>query len=300
MARILGVGNATLDIINTVDRYPAEDSEQRATSQRICRGGNCANTLVVLSQLGHDCSWAGVLADEPDAKRICADFDRYRVDWSSAYQLTTGKVPTSYILSNERNGSRTIVHVRDLPEYPATRFCELALNDYNWLHFEGRNVSELKQMLDYVDTMHPEIPVSLEIEKQRHDIEQLFDYPDVLIFSRVFVEQSGYHEPTPFLAEMRKLYQAKHLVCAWGDQGAYAIDEEGTSIYSPAHPVSPVVETLGAGDTFNAALINAFIQQEPLDAALYQACELAAYKCGITGLTLPQQAALKPGHERPG
>ena len=155
-------------------------------------------------------------------------------------------------------------------------------------------------MLDYVDTMHPEIPVSLEIEKQRDDIEQLFNYPDVLIFSRVFVEQSGYHEPTPFLVEMRKLYQARHLVCAWGDQGAYAIDEEGTSIHSPAHPVSPVVETLGAGDTFNAALINAFIQQEPLDAALYQACELAAYKCGVMGLALPQIIGCKPDHERPG
>ena len=66
MARILGVGIATLDIINTVDGYPAEDSEVRAIHQRICRGGNATNTLVVLSQLGHRCAWAGVLADEPD------------------------------------------------------------------------------------------------------------------------------------------------------------------------------------------------------------------------------------------
>ncbi|MBL1294300.1 MAG: ketohexokinase, partial [Thiotrichales bacterium] len=43
---------------------------------------------------------------------------------------------------------------------------------------------------------------------------------------------------------------------------------------------------LGAGDTFNAALINAFLQEEALDTALYQACELAAKKCGIEGFNL--------------
>ena len=283
MARILGVGNATLDIINTVDHYPAEDSEQRAVSQRICRGGNTANTLVVLSQLGHDCHWAGVLTDEPDASHICADFDQYQVDWSPADQVSAGKVPTSYILSNRRNGSRTIVHVRDLPEYPAARFFELELKGYDWLHFEGRNVDQVKLMLDYVDAMHPDIPVSLEIEKQRDNIEQLFDYPSVLIFSRVFAEQNGFYDPTAFLKAMRKQCQADYLICAWGDQGAYASGEEGCSIRSPAHPVSCVVETLGAGDTFNAALINSLLKQETLDVALYQACNLAAAKCGMTG-----------------
>lgn len=286
MARILGVGNATLDIINSLARYPEEDSEQRAESQRICRGGNTANTLVVLSQLGHQCSWAGTLADEPDAKRICADFDLNGIDYSPAYQVAQGKVPTSYIINNQSNGSRTIIHTRDLPEYPAAHFYELDLNNYDWIHFEGRNVLEVKKMLDHVMALHPNISISLEIEKHRDGIAQLFNYPDVLIFSRHYVNETSYFEATPFLTDMRKLYQANHLVCAWGKQGAYAVDEENNSIHSPAHPVSTVVETLGAGDTFNAGLINAFLQEETLDSALYQACELAAKKCGIEGFSL--------------
>jgi hypothetical protein len=51
MAKILGIGIAALDIINTVDGYPNEDAEVRAINQRVCRGGNATNTLVVLSQL---------------------------------------------------------------------------------------------------------------------------------------------------------------------------------------------------------------------------------------------------------
>ena len=80
MSKILAVGIATLDIINSVAGYPAEDDEVRAVSQRLCRGGNATNTLAVLSQLGHQCHWAGVLADEPDARHIEADLERHRID----------------------------------------------------------------------------------------------------------------------------------------------------------------------------------------------------------------------------
>ena len=60
MAHVLAVGVATLDIINEVESYPPEDGEVRALAQAIRRGGNASNTLVVLSQLGHSCEWAGV------------------------------------------------------------------------------------------------------------------------------------------------------------------------------------------------------------------------------------------------
>lgn len=68
MSRILAIGIATLDIVNLVADYPPEDSEVRALDQRVSRGGNATNTLVVLSQLGHRCSWGGVLAEDADSR----------------------------------------------------------------------------------------------------------------------------------------------------------------------------------------------------------------------------------------
>ena len=73
MARILGTGNATLDIVLTVDGYPQENDEIRCIDRSIRRGGNAANTLVVLSQLGHACSWAGMLVDTAEGKFIRDD-----------------------------------------------------------------------------------------------------------------------------------------------------------------------------------------------------------------------------------
>ncbi|MFO7557621.1 MAG: PfkB family carbohydrate kinase [Desulfobacterales bacterium] len=184
MARILAVGNATLDIINLVDNYPHEDQEVRALSQQRCRGGNATNSLVVLSQLGHDCSWAGTLASEPDAEAILADLQQHKIDLSAVHTVDHGKVPTSYVSLSRASGSRTIVHFRDLPEYDADYFTQIDLDQIDWVHFEGRNLVQVKQMLEHLRREHPGLPCSIEAEKPREGIEQLFPYADLLMFSR--------------------------------------------------------------------------------------------------------------------
>ena len=284
MASILAVGIATLDIINSVDGYPAEDAEVRATAQRICRGGNATNTLAVLSQLGHHGAWAGVLVDDPDARHITADLARHRIDTSAVVKLSHGKSPTSYILHNSRNGSRTIVHYRDLPEYPTSAFSALDLSTYHWLHFEGRNVAETRQMMAAARRHRPKLPCSLEIEKERPDIDQLIGLADVVIFSRPFAIGRGYAGATAFLLNIQKQASRSLLICSWGEDGAYALDRDGGLHHSPAFPPSQVVDTLGAGDTFNAGVIDACLQGLQPPAMLRHACQLAGQKCGHPGL----------------
>lgn len=198
MKRILATGIATLDIINTLDGYPCEDAEVRAVAQRICRGGNATNTLVVLSQLGHCCRWAGVLVDEPDGGHIEAELQRFAIDCSAVRRLSKGKVPTSYICHNQHNGSRTIVHYRDLPEYDASSFARIDLSELDWLHFEGRNVAQTRLMLQHVRRSQPRLPISLEVEKPRAEIESLFGYAQLLLFSRPFAEHLGFCDAATF------------------------------------------------------------------------------------------------------
>ncbi len=284
MSRILGIGIATLDIINGVDGYPAEDAEVRALDQKIRRGGNCTNTLVVLSQLGHRCTWGGVLAAEPDSDRIRADLTRHGIELDAVRTLPHGKVPTSYITLNRRNGSRTIVHYRDLPEFDYDDFAAIDLGNYDWLHFEGRNVTATRRMLEQAKQFFPGIPRSVEIEKPRANIEQLFDHADVLLFSRHFARAGGYVDPQRFLTDMERKTPNIIKVLAWGDEGAYALASNGRPVHSPAYPPPRLIDTLGAGDTFNAGIIDALLAGNDIDQALQRACRLAGRKCGYEGL----------------
>lgn len=283
MAKILGVGIATLDIINTVDTYPQEDTEVRALSQRVARGGNATNTLVVLSQLGHESHWAGTLAQEPDAQHIVDDLARFRVDVSNCWQLNHGKVPTSYISLSQQNGSRTIVHYRDLPEYDFAHFSQIDLLRYDWLHFEGRNVDATRAMLAHAKQIAPRVTRSLEVEKPRPGIEALFGRANVLLFSRAYARARGCDEPESFLRQMALIAPDATLVSAWGNQGAYAL-HQGDFIASPAFPPAKIVDTLAAGDTFNAGIIHTRLAECDWPTALEFANRLAGRKIGQIGL----------------
>jgi len=80
MAHIIGVGIAALDIINSTDGYPVEDTKIRAVAHNVRRGGNTANTLSVLSQLGHQCSWCGTLGDDAGSEVIKQDLRKYHIE----------------------------------------------------------------------------------------------------------------------------------------------------------------------------------------------------------------------------
>lgn len=283
MVKVLGIGNATLDIIHVVDRYPDENAEIRCQQRFIRRGGNATNTLVVLSQLGVACSWAGVTVNNPDGQFILCDLQRFGIDTGPCRLMDSGCVPVSSVLLSRSTGSRSIIHYRDLPEYTFQDFNRLALHTFDWLHFEGRNVAETRRMLEHVQHNSVSIPCSIEIEKPRDGIESLFGYGDVLLFSREYGLAMGFTDPLSLLGSIRKRHSGADLFCTWADAGAAAIDRRGNVFENAAFPTALVVDTLGAGDTFNAAVISGYLDGLDIRVTLARACRLAGMKCGQHG-----------------
>ncbi len=292
MAHILGVGIATLDIINYLDGYPQEDSEVRAERQQICRGGNVCNSLAVLSQLGEHCDWCGVLAGDSGGQIIRQDLQYHGIHFPHCQIENDGTTPTSYIILNQLNGSRTIVHYRDLPELSADTFLQCDLTRYQWVHFEGRAVEQTRVMLQHLKQQQPQLSCSLEIEKPREGIETLLPYADLLLFSRHFAEANGYTCATSLLNAMQPLAPHAQLVCAWGSDGAYGLEPQGDVFHVAAFAQTEIVDSLGAGDTFNAAMIHNRLLGQPLPLALQNSNRLAGLKCsqqGYAGLAVRYQ-----------
>lgn len=282
MSRILLTGIAVLDIINYVDHYPHEDEEMRAVDQRIQVGGNASNTAMMLAQAGHVCDLSAVIADEADGRRIIEELNKQKVG-TDYIDFQPGKTPASYININQKTGSRTIVHYRDLPELSFSVFETIAVNEYDWLHFEGRNMQEVSKMLTLAKDQLIDQPISVEIEKNRGDMESLMFHADVLMFSKVYVRSVGFETAESFLMNMHEKFSDKIMTCAWGEQGAYAIDGSGELAFVAA-PHVEVVDSVGAGDVFNAGLIHALVEGNSLKEALGIAVKLASKKVGQEGI----------------
>jgi ketohexokinase len=285
MSKILTLGVATLDIIHHVDHYPQEDEELRARAQDTQRGGNAANSAVVLAQLGHRLEFAGTLADDAPAQLIKADLHQHGVATRFCTIITGGHTPTSYITLNEQNGSRTIVHYRDLPELTAADVSALPWQEYDWFHLEGRAVAHTADILQQIHSVRIDQPISIEIEKDRQHIDRLFTLADVLLFSRQFVTGRGFNHAHDFFNDLRRQEIRALLICAWGAQGAYARDQHDVTLFAPAQPPPAIIDTRAAGDTFNAAVIDALCSGHTLLTAIQHGCALAGKKIGQQGLS---------------
>jgi ketohexokinase len=292
--RILSVGTAVLDIVNRVRVYPAEDSEVRAVAQSVRLGGNAANTAVVLAQLGVQAAWAGNLPAQAGTAEHA--FGRYGVDIGQAQRIAGAAMPTSYITLSDANGSRTVIHFRDLPEYDAAAFARLDLGAFDWLHFEGRAVPELAGMMAHARTT-TRAGLSLEVEKPRPGIEALFDQADLLMFSRDYAVAAGHDTAVGLL---RRLPTPARATCTWGAKGAWCIDSDGTITHVAAPRLARVVDTIGAGDVFNAGLLQALNASCGLAGGLEAAVELASNQCARPGLDLGRRGPGKSAPASPG
>lgn len=289
--QILCVGLVVLDIINVVDKYPEEDTDRRCLSQRWQRGGNASNSCTVLSLLGARCAFMGSLAPGHVADFLVADFRRRGVDVSQVAWQSQGDTPCSCCIVNNSNGSRTIIlYDTNLPDVSAKDFEKVDLTRFKWIHIEGRNASEQVKMLQRIEEYNAKQPVpqkirvSVEIEKPREELFQLFSYGEVVFVSKDVAKHLGFKSAVEALRGLySRVKKGATLVCAWAEEGADALGPDGQLLHSDAFPPPRVVDTLGAGDTFNASVIFSLSKGNSMQEALRFGCQVAGKKCGLQG-----------------
>ncbi|TDH68604.1 hypothetical protein CCR75_000957 [Bremia lactucae] len=310
---VIGVGTAAIDIFHEVASYPTEDTKARSLNTYKCRGGNAASALVICSQLGGHCRWLSTSTDpnkDSDAAFIHADLAAFNVDCSLAIIEEEGSMPVSYILASQETGSRTIVHSRTIAELSLEAFANQMKKYFEekrqdmtapvWVHFEGRNMAVVREMMLHLREHAPQAKISIEIEFPRYpwtlakSLASLADYVfmskdylrDKLCISTAKEFFTGI-QAQQWNEDWREKVQA--FICPWDAEGVYYFDMSTLKTYHiPTARLEQVVESNGAGDSFiGAALAGLSRGDVPLHIVLKTACDVATTKCTQQGFKLP-------------
>lgn len=233
----------------------------------------------------------GSLAPGRVADFITDDFESRGIEACNVVWQSKGVTPCACCIVNMLNGSRTVVLAdTNLPDVTAEDFKKVELTKYKWIHWEARNASEQVTMIQQVEQYNAsassdqKITISIEIEKPREELYQMFGYGEVVFISKDVAKDFGY-ETAP--AALKGLYsrvkKGAYLICPWAEKGADAVGPDGIILHSDAFSPEVIVDTLGAGDTFNASVICALSRGQSMQEALTFGCQTAGKKCGVQG-----------------
>ncbi|KAJ0164748.1 Ketohexokinase [Colletotrichum tanaceti] len=227
MNHLILVGACYVDTVMSVPHFPEEDSKLRASSLRVRRGGNCPNTVEVLQQL---------IAEGPPRHPPSRPLRMHLVcplperQSQAAAQIVASLCPTtgdasrprdeddgppavsfdhclfreghqapasSYILSSEATGTRTIVNHDSLPEMTADEFLRVAEafkgRGRTWWHFEGRIPETTLECIRLLRRVLDDVTISVEVEKPgRPGLRELAAEAEVVFYSKSWAEDCGY------------------------------------------------------------------------------------------------------------
>ena len=277
MPKVLVVGDAVVDIIVP---YPKFLNHERTMLEYptpcLQGGGTSANTAVALSRLGIPTSFLGTIGEDQYGKYICGDFAAEGIDTSQlivdpalntvgvfAFIDETGE---RYLWGWPRVDQAFKVIDRSRVDFDVVRTAD-------WVHSSGMSLvydtSARHTIMEIFRTAWDAgIPTSFDLNLRVDNGEIKPAYRSAImeiIESCAYVLGSG-KEEFYYLgegADWMKTAQSfasekRTVILRNGKEGSVGISP-GQEVAAPAYPVE-VVDTVGAGDVYNAGFITAKLQ----------------------------------------
>jgi sugar/nucleoside kinase (ribokinase family) len=290
---LLAFGDPCADVTLAVDQWPVPGGKVLGRPLGVWPGGTTANVACAAARLGLRVAAHGRVGGDAHGALLRESFEAFGVGTLSL-QTEAGSPSASALAMVSPSGEKSIVYMPMPPAPMRYDALDAALRQSRAVYAMPYDLAEFHPLCELARAHRTQVAI---------DIEPAVAPDGPAMLARVsrcdiaFFNEAGFHagtgEPASHVA-MRRLLDAgpRVVVVSLGERGALAVDRGGEA----AHAAFParVVDTTGAGDSFNAAFLTALLEGQLLAQSLRFACAAASHTVAAMGARagLPGRAAV--------
>jgi fructokinase len=298
--KILGIGNAIVDVICKVDdNFISKNNLTKSTMklffdenefkklltnlkiEKTVSGGSVANSIVGISQLGNEVGFIGKVSDDDFGSKYEEGLKKENVKYF--YSKKKEKLPTGTCLilvtpDSERTmctflGTAGKINENDINSDVIEKSEIIFLEGYLWDEGEPKkafdkainNANKVAMSLSDLFCVDRHKPHFLNLVKNKLDI--IFANEQEITS---LIEAKNFDEVISFSKQLKKL-----VVVTRGEKGAVAVNGEEI-IESDIHKNLKIVDLTGAGDLFAAGFLHGYINKLSIKKCLEKGTEMSS------------------------
>ncbi len=282
---LLCVGHIALDLIFSVSEFPAHPTKTPARRYHRGVGGMSGNAAVALARLGAQVDFCGPVGQDEVADVFEQVLRAEGVGLAGMRRVPGASSSVSSIIV-DRHGERMIFNAKGSALDAPGPFDASVMDGIDFVLVDPRCPAWAEAAL--LEARRRGIPTMLDGEvSPRADLQRLVPLADWRVFSERGLLAYADGEPEAMLQQLAAQDPSRRVVRTLGSQGLQWCDAQGRLQHLSAVQAGAVVDTLGAGDVFHAALALALAEGQTDRDALRFAATAAAIKCsrpdGIAG-----------------
>lgn len=322
MKRILGIGNALVDVLTKVDNeqilselhlpkgsmqllsteaYAEVTRRMQALPTKLTTGGSACNTLLALSHLDAPTGMIGKIGDDENGRFFASYFAQRGISTRLLHDSRPTGVASTFITPD---GQRTFgTYLGAAAQLTADELQQAWFEGYDYFYIEGYLVQNHDLVLRAIELAHAAgCEVCLDLASY-NIVEADLDFFRALMPSIDIVFANEQEAQALTGLEARAALDALAATChiavvKIGKHGVWAC--HGTEVaHCQARDVPVVVDTTAAGDYFAAGFMHALAAGEPMATCIARGSLLAGHIIEVVGTELPdatwQQLRLQCG-----
>ncbi|MBK5201755.1 MAG: carbohydrate kinase family protein [Spirochaetaceae bacterium] len=269
--KILIIGDINSDLIITgLKNYPAPGEECLVNDYKIRTGGGAAIVSLALSKLGINTSVFGCIGDDIFSELLTNELKLHGINLKYVKRIKNTSTGITVAFTNEINRSfitcRSALDFTDLNKITDDIIDQF---DYIFLHnFKPSKMEEYIKFCKNIKAKGKKVIFDVgfdDSEKWDNKIFEILKYVDIFIPDEL--EALGFTRSNNVEEALRKLsIYCNRVVIKIGKKGAIALDGDKI-IHSPIFDAN-VVDTTGAGDSFDAGFVYGTINNLNLEKCL--------------------------------